>query len=58
MKKPDIIVHLGINDVPYKNEDNINKELKGIKDLINRKRLGCKNIFISTAHIRKNKLRS
>ena len=31
-KKADIILHFGTNDTPYKNEDEIYKELKSKKD--------------------------
>ena len=42
-KKPDnIILHFGTNGAPYKNEDEIYKELKSIKDFINKRYPSCK----------------
>ena len=42
-KKPDnIILHFGTNDAHYKNEDQIYKELKSIKDFINQRHPSCK----------------
>ena len=36
-KEPDnLILHFGKNDAPYKNEDEIYKELKSIQDFINK----------------------
>ena len=34
-KRDNIILHFGTNDAPYKNEDDIYKELKSIKDFKN-----------------------
>ena len=42
-KKPDnIILHFGTNDTPYKSQDEIYKELKGIQDFINKRHPFCK----------------
>ena len=42
-KKPDnIILHFGTNDAPYKNEDDIYKDLKSIKDFKNKRHPSCK----------------
>ena len=47
-KNPDnIIIHIGTNDAPYKNENVLYEELKQIKDLITNHHPDCKNIFIS-----------
>ena len=51
-KKPDnIIIHFGTNDAPYKNEDEIYKELKSIKDFINKRHPSCK-VYISAPILR------
>ena len=51
-KKPDnIILHFGTNDAPYKNEDEIYKELKSIKDFINKRHPSCK-VYISAPILR------
>ena len=53
-KKPDnIIIHFGTNDAPYKNEDEIYKELKSIKDFINKRHPSCK-VYISAPVLRLN----
>ena len=41
-KANNIILHFGTNDAPYKNEDEIYKELKSIKDFINKRYPSCK----------------
>ena len=41
-----IILHFGTNDAPYWNEDEIYKELKSIKDFINKRHPSCK-VYIS-----------
>ena len=47
-KNPDnIIIHIGTNDAPYKNENVLYEELKQIKDLIIDHHPDCRNIFIS-----------
>ena len=47
-KNPDnIIIHIGTNDAPYKNENVLYEELKQIKYLIIDHHPDCKNIFIS-----------
>ena len=47
-KNPDnIIIHIGTNDAPYKNENVLYEELKQIRDLIIGHHPDCKNIFIS-----------
>ena len=52
-KKPDsIIIHIGTNDAPYKNENVIYEELRQIKDLIIYHHPDCKNIFISCPIVR------
>ena len=51
-KKPDnIILHFGTNDAPYKNEDEIYKELKCIKDFIKKRHPSCK-VYISAPILR------
>ena len=51
-KKPDnIILHFGTNDAPYKNEDEIYKELKSIKDFIKKQHPSCK-VYISAPILR------
>ena len=46
-KKPgNIILHLGTNDAPYKNEVEIYKELKSIKDFLKKRHPSCK-VYIS-----------
>ena len=45
-KRPDIILHFGTNNAPYKNEDAIYKELKSIKDFTNKRHPSCKEIYI------------
>ena len=46
-KKPDnIILHFGTNDAPYKNKDELYKELKSIKDFIKKRHPSCK-VYIS-----------
>ena len=46
-KKPDnIILHFDTNDAPYKNEDEIYKELKSIKYFTNKQHPYCK-VYIS-----------
>ena len=46
-KKPDnIILHFDTNDAPYKNEDEIYKELKSIKYFTNKQHPSCK-VYIS-----------
>ena len=53
LKKPDnIIIHLGTNDAPCKNENILYEELKQIKDLIIDHHPDCKNIFISCPIVR------
>ena len=47
-KPNSIIIPVGRNNAPYKNEDNINKKLKSTISLINRQHPDCKGIFIST----------
>ena len=48
LKKHDnIILHFGTNDAPYKNEEEIYKQLKSIKDFINKWHPSCKEIYIS-----------
>ena len=52
-KSPDnIIIHIGTNDAPYKNENVLYEELKQIKDLIIDHHPDCKNIFISCPIVR------
>ena len=52
-KNPDnIIIHIGTNDAPYKNENVLYEELKQIKDLIIDHHPDCKNIFISCPIVR------
>ena len=47
-KNPDnMIIHIGTNNAPYKNENILYEELKQIKDLIRALHPDCKNIFIS-----------
>ena len=47
-KNPEnIIIHIGANDAPYKNENVLYEELKQIKDLNIDHHPDCKNIFIS-----------
>ena len=42
-KKPDnVILHFGTNNAPYKSEDEIYKEIKSIKDFINKRHPSCK----------------
>ena len=51
-KKPDnIMLHFGTNDAPDKNEDEIYKELKSIKNFINRWHPSCK-VYISAPILR------
>ena len=51
-KKPDnIILHFGTNDAPYKNEDELYKELKSIKDFIKKRHPSCK-VYISAPILR------
>ena len=51
-KKPDnIILHFGTNDAPYKNEDEIYKELKSIKYFIKKRHPSCK-VYISAPILR------
>ena len=51
-KKPDkIILHFGTNDPPCKNEDGIYKELKSIKDFMNKRHQSCK-VHISAPILR------
>ena len=51
-KKPDnIILHFGTNDPPYKNEDEIYKELKSIKNFIKKQHPSCK-VYISAPILR------
>ena len=53
LKKPDnIIIHIGTNDAPYKNENVCYQELKQIRDLIIGHHPDCKNIFISCPIVR------
>ena len=50
-KNPDdIIIHIGTNDVPYKNENVLHEELKQMKDLIKAQHPDCKNIFYLLPH--------
>ena len=52
-KKPDnIIIHIGTNDAPYKNENVLYEDLKQIKDLIIDHHPYCKNVFISCPIVR------
>ena len=51
-KSDNIIVHIGTNDAPYKNENVLYEELKQIKDLIIDHHPDCKNIFISCPIVR------
>ena len=45
-ENPDnIIIHIGTNDAPYKNENVLYEELKQIKDLIIDQNPDCKNIL-------------
>ena len=52
-KSDNIILHFGINDAPYKNEDEIYKELKSIKDFIKKRHPSCK-VYISAPILRLN----
>ena len=53
-KKPDnIILHFGTNNAPYKNEDEIYKEMKSIKEFINKRHPSCK-VYISAPILRLN----
>ena len=52
-KNPDnIIIHIGTNNAPYKNENILYEELKQIKDLIIDHYRDCKNIFTSCPIVR------
>ena len=52
-KNPDnIIIHIGTNAAPYKNENVCYEELKQIKDLIIGHHRDCKNIFVSCPIVR------
>ena len=56
LKKHDnIILHFGTNDAPYKNEEEIYKQLKSIKDFINKRHPSCKDIDISAPILRLDK---
>ena len=46
-KLDNIIIHIGTNDAPYKNENDFYEELKQSKDLIIAHHPHCKNICIS-----------
>ena len=47
-KKPDnIILRCGTNDAPYKKKDAIYKELKSMKNFINKRHPSCKEIYIN-----------
>ena len=50
-KQDNIILHFGTNDAPYKNEDEIYKELKSVKDFINKRHPSCK-VYISAPILR------
>ena len=51
-KKPDnIILHFGTNDAPYKNEDELCKELESIKDFIKKRHPSCK-VYVSAPILR------
>ena len=51
-KKPDnIIIHIGINDSPYKTEDFTCKELVNVKETINKLDVNPKNIVISSPFV-------
>ena len=51
-KKPDnIILHFVTNDAPYKNEDELYKELKSIKDFLKKRHPSCK-VYISAPILR------
>ena len=52
-KSDNIILHFGTSDAPYKNENEIYKELKSIKDLINKRHPSCK-AYISGPILRLN----
>ena len=55
-KEPDnIIIHIGINDSPYKTEDFIYKELVNVKETIIKFHPNCKNIVISSPVVRTDK---
>ena len=45
------MLHFCTNDAPYKNEDEIYKELKSIKDFINKRHPYCK-VYISAPILR------
>ena len=47
-----MIIHVGTNDIPYKTEDFIYKELLNVKETINKFHLNCKNIVISSPIVR------
>ena len=51
-KADNIIIHIGTNDAPYKNENVLYEELKQIKDLIIAHHPDCKNICISCPIVR------
>ena len=51
-KKPDtIILHFVTNDAPYKNEGEVCKEVKSIKDSINKRHPSCK-VYIAAPILR------
>ena len=55
-KKPDnIIIHIGTNNIPYKSEDLIYKELLNVKQIIYKHHPDCKNIVVSSPIIRTDK---
>ena len=51
-KIENIIIHIGVNYAPYKNENVLYEELKQIKNLIIAHHPDCKNIFISCPIVR------
>ena len=52
-KKPEnIILHLGINNAPYKSDTDILKDLIELKDFILEKSPSCKKITLSTPAVR------
>ena len=58
-KKPEnVILHLGTNDVPYKADTNILKNLIELKDFILEKLPSCKKITFSSPTVRTDKDRA
>ena len=55
-KKPEnIILHLGINDIPHKSDTSILKDLIELKDFILEKLPSCKQITLLSPTVRTNK---